>query len=297
MEQNLLPAADDSIDTIKRNTSAIEDYGDGTSPEAIPADTEDIVAELKNILADAKVIGGSPGALTRASVLADTLFKRLTSCPICYQTLVNPETTPCGHSFCKVCLDTWLSRSNSCPACRRTIPSAAADPNTAEVERARGDVLQADEVLGPYRLRLQDVLSRILPPPQANTDGGNSGTERQADEEIRPEAVEWLEGVYTNVDAGLQHIAIRAKLHAATALAGNGVSESVKWRARQHLQSVEDGMLLLEQGQADQDVLDELQPAELRERIELDAMALAWMALQLLHTGRIRSNRRERERG
>ena len=274
MEQDLLPAADGSVDTTSRNTSAIEDYGDGTSQEAIPADTEDIVAELKETLAQAKVIGGSPGALTRASVLADTLFERLASCPICYQMLVNPETTPCGHIFCKVCLDTWLSRSDSCPACRQTIPSSAAGLKTAEVERARGDVLQADEVLGPYRLRLQDILSRVLP-PQANTAGGNCGTERQADEEIRPEAGAWLENFYTDVDDGLQHTAIRAKLHAAIALAGNGVSDPVKWRARQHLQSLEDGILLLEQGQADLDVLDELHPAELRERIELDAMALA----------------------
>ncbi|XP_049981748.1 bifunctional apoptosis regulator isoform X2 [Alexandromys fortis] len=42
------------------------------------------------------------------------------SCPCCYDTLVNPTTLNCGHSFCRHCLALWWmsSKKTECPECR-----------------------------------------------------------------------------------------------------------------------------------------------------------------------------------
>ena len=42
-------------------------------------------------------------------------------CSICGSVLEEAVLTPCGHSFCQLCLDTWLVRPNggsTCPECR-----------------------------------------------------------------------------------------------------------------------------------------------------------------------------------
>ena len=138
----------------------------------------------------------------------------------------------------------------------------------------------SDAMLEPYRLRLQDLLATILP-PRAVTGGA-------AGDGISPEAGAWLENHYTNISDGLSRIAVRATLHATIGTAREGVTFSVKFRARQRLQSLMVARSMLEQAQTEDDL------AQLRGRIELDAMALAWMALQLLYTGRLRRNRGER---
>ena len=44
-------------------------------------------------------------------------------CSICAGVLENAIITPCGHSFCELCLQTWLERplTNSCPSCRSDV--------------------------------------------------------------------------------------------------------------------------------------------------------------------------------
>ena len=144
----------------------------------------------------------------------------------------------------------------------------------------------SNAMLEPYRLPLQDLLATTLP-TQANT-GGAAGDGERVREEISPEAGAWLEHHYTHVSDGLSQIAVRATLHAIIVTAREGFAFTAIFRARQHLQSLMNATLLLEQAQAVHDL------AQLRRRIELDAMALAWMALQLLYTGRVRRDRRER---
>lgn len=39
-------------------------------------------------------------------------------CPICYRLLLEPTTTPCGHTFCRDCLARVLDAISCCPLCR-----------------------------------------------------------------------------------------------------------------------------------------------------------------------------------
>lgn len=42
-------------------------------------------------------------------------------CVLCCRTLWKPVTTPCGHSYCLVCLDRSLDYSSSCPLCMKSL--------------------------------------------------------------------------------------------------------------------------------------------------------------------------------
>lgn len=51
-------------------------------------------------------------------------------CGICGSVLEDPVLTPCGHSFCKLCLNTWLSKPDvrTCPECRSKVTSTDVKP-------------------------------------------------------------------------------------------------------------------------------------------------------------------------
>ncbi|KAF2865870.1 PUA-like domain-containing protein [Massariosphaeria phaeospora] len=42
-------------------------------------------------------------------------------CLVCYNIMLDPTTTPCGHTFCHRCLDRVMDHSNICPMCRRVL--------------------------------------------------------------------------------------------------------------------------------------------------------------------------------
>ncbi|KAL4914692.1 PUA-like domain-containing protein [Aspergillus aurantiobrunneus] len=42
-------------------------------------------------------------------------------CHVCYSLILDPLTTPCGHTFCRGCVTLALSHSNLCPICRRRL--------------------------------------------------------------------------------------------------------------------------------------------------------------------------------
>ena len=42
-------------------------------------------------------------------------------CQICMDLLVEPITTICGHTFCKICLIRYLRTKLNCPMCRKPI--------------------------------------------------------------------------------------------------------------------------------------------------------------------------------
>ncbi|KAL3467037.1 ATP-dependent protease [Aspergillus heterothallicus] len=42
-------------------------------------------------------------------------------CQVCYALILDPLTTPCGHTFCRSCVAMALGHSNLCPICRRKL--------------------------------------------------------------------------------------------------------------------------------------------------------------------------------
>jgi hypothetical protein len=39
-------------------------------------------------------------------------------CSLCFRLFLEPLTTPCGHTFCKLCLNRSLDYSKACPLCK-----------------------------------------------------------------------------------------------------------------------------------------------------------------------------------
>ncbi|KAF2089866.1 hypothetical protein K490DRAFT_71590 [Saccharata proteae CBS 121410] len=53
-------------------------------------------------------------------------------CHVCYNMLLDPVTTSCGHTFCRKCLTRALDHTSHCPVCRRTLhvqPSLESQPS------------------------------------------------------------------------------------------------------------------------------------------------------------------------
>ena len=46
---------------------------------------------------------------------------------VCYETLVNPDQLPCGHSYCRECMVQLREKrvKASCPLCRTPLPPGA----------------------------------------------------------------------------------------------------------------------------------------------------------------------------
>ena len=54
---------------------------------------------------------------SQSSLLSSSLLEEC-QCQICFELLVSPRTTWCGHSFCGACLVDALKYNSCCPACR-----------------------------------------------------------------------------------------------------------------------------------------------------------------------------------
>ncbi|KAK3110238.1 hypothetical protein LTR53_015666 [Teratosphaeriaceae sp. CCFEE 6253] len=72
------------------------------------------------------------------SVLAELLEStyREVDCQVCYNLMLDPVTTPCGHTLCRKCLARTLDHSLHCPVCRRGLalpPSLQAQPSNATI--------------------------------------------------------------------------------------------------------------------------------------------------------------------
>lgn len=132
------------------------------TPDPLPPNAEDLIAELQTLLAIVKPASDSSKTiLTRAINITNQLATQVASCPICYHILRDPETTSCNHTFCKECLQTWLSESNTCPTCRRVIGLA---PRPAALQRALSvtpRIRTTDP--GDLRLRIPSLLNGWQP--------------------------------------------------------------------------------------------------------------------------------------
>ncbi|KAJ5571093.1 Zinc finger RING-type [Penicillium sp. DV-2018c] len=52
--------------------------------------------------------------------LRDSLRSEL-DCQVCYALILDPMTTPCGHTFCRTCVARVLDHTDLCPICRRKL--------------------------------------------------------------------------------------------------------------------------------------------------------------------------------
>jgi len=85
-----------------------------------------------------------------------------TDCLVCYNLMLDPTTTTCGHTFCRRCLARVMDHSNICPFCRRNLHIPASLQNQAgnailnsllnglcpELVTARAAALKAEEQAG-----------------------------------------------------------------------------------------------------------------------------------------------------
>jgi Lon protease-like protein len=56
-------------------------------------------------------------------------------CQVCYQIMLDPLTTSCGHTFCRRCFSRAMDHSNHCPMCRRVLPLVHAQQAEPSNER------------------------------------------------------------------------------------------------------------------------------------------------------------------
>jgi hypothetical protein len=54
-------------------------------------------------------------------ITMEKIIEKEFECQICLDLLVEPVTTLCGHTFCKICLVKFLDTKLNCPICRRPI--------------------------------------------------------------------------------------------------------------------------------------------------------------------------------
>ncbi|KAF2813693.1 uncharacterized protein BDZ99DRAFT_506630 [Mytilinidion resinicola] len=67
--------------------------------------------------------------------LREAAHKEL-DCHVCYNLMLEPTTTPCGHTFCRKCLARVLDHANLCPVCRRSLslpPSLVSQPSNGRL--------------------------------------------------------------------------------------------------------------------------------------------------------------------
>lgn len=93
--------------------------------------------------------------------LQDVTQKEL-DCLVCYQLMLDPTTTTCGHTFCRRCLARVMDHSSICPFCRRGlhVPASLQDQSgnailnsllnglCPELVTARAATLRAEEQAG-----------------------------------------------------------------------------------------------------------------------------------------------------
>lgn len=57
-------------------------------------------------------------------------------CVLCYRTLWKPVVTPCGHTYCNVCLDRCLDYSKFCPLCMSSLVDQSS-PNSSHTSQSK----------------------------------------------------------------------------------------------------------------------------------------------------------------
>lgn len=81
-----------------------------------------------------------PPSIDLARCSSEPLFE----CAVCTETFSDPVSTPCGHTFCMLCLRQWIERGQAtppprCPVCRNEITQ---DPASLHVNIVLADLVR-----------------------------------------------------------------------------------------------------------------------------------------------------------
>ena len=90
--------------------------------------------------------------MQRFEELCDSINKDILECPICFETLRQPRTLPCQHTFCDPCLRRHLTASGShrtltCPTCRSNV----------NLKRSGVDSLPLNNFMGELQSQLEKL--------------------------------------------------------------------------------------------------------------------------------------------
>lgn len=111
---------------------------------------------------EAEIMNDNNVYTARDGIIFDKLVANLRNeldCQICYSLILDPLTTPCGHTFCRECLAGMLHHSDLCPICRRTMYL----PSTVKSEPLNERVNRLSQLFYPDQIdaRREEVAPRI----------------------------------------------------------------------------------------------------------------------------------------
>jgi hypothetical protein len=105
----------------------IEAQGVAIPPTAVDQRDELIVLAEKHCRGGSSTASSSSSSSSATPMAlegADSTMVKLEGvdfmCPVCTELIYKPVTTPCGHTFCEVCLAMALAYKAKCPMCRET---------------------------------------------------------------------------------------------------------------------------------------------------------------------------------
>ncbi|KAL2800291.1 PUA-like domain-containing protein [Aspergillus keveii] len=96
---------------------------------------------------DASVVRYDPpvqanrGQYDRACETLKGAVRNELDCQVCYSLILDPLTTPCGHTFCRSCVTMALSHSNLCPFCRRKL-NMTTSVQSERINKRLSDLIQ-----------------------------------------------------------------------------------------------------------------------------------------------------------
>ena len=158
----------------KRHRHEIETVNSSPPPpakESLPANSNDSplarkrhallhpitaqLQELRESLHAAEIPPGIPSQDTTEALEEEFC------CTICQDLFVQPQTFPCGHSFCQGCIEKWLTMAKKCPICRETLDSKG----VTSIALANAVSIYAKTNLSLEALQVyQDRVDHVVPP-------------------------------------------------------------------------------------------------------------------------------------
>ncbi|XP_015909475.1 LON peptidase N-terminal domain and RING finger protein 3 [Parasteatoda tepidariorum] len=90
-----------------------------------PKENQDLVLLMRKLCEDITKLSGEKFVINRIG--ASLIDKQDFECPLCMRFLWEPITTPCGHTFCRVCLYRCFDHQPTCPLCKTSLTTCLAE--------------------------------------------------------------------------------------------------------------------------------------------------------------------------